>query len=245
MKRYAWLIVGIILCGGLAQAEVTVAKVFGDHMVLQRDIEVPVWGWADPGAKVTIEFAPRLGSGQGGQKKTTKADKAGKWMVRLDPMKASSKGRALVVREQGGADAKSGITFTNVVVGEVWLCSGQSNMSFTMGKGRDVLKEGCATANFPLIRHIAVGGKFSTKKAKDLAGGSAWKVCTPKSVRGFTAVGFFFGRKVHQETDLPVGLIHSSVGGTQIEPWTPAEGFALVPELGRLREQTFGADEGA
>jgi len=188
----------VVLCTSAAQAEVTVSKVFGDHMVLQRDIEVPVWGWAEPGEEATVEFA--------GQKKSAKADKSGKWMVRLAPLKASAEGSALVVRgkESGVREQEAGVTFTNVVVGEVWLCSGQSNMSFTMGKGRDVLKEARDTANFPLIRHIAVGGRFSVKKARDLPGGSAWKVCTPKSVGGFTAVGFFFGRKIHQETDLPV-----------------------------------------
>jgi sialate O-acetylesterase len=92
MKRYAWLMVGVVFCAFTAQAEVSVSKVFGDHMVLQRDIDVPVWGWADPGEKATVEF--------GTQKKSTKADKTGKWMVRLDPMQASSEGRALVVRSQ-------------------------------------------------------------------------------------------------------------------------------------------------
>ena len=90
MKRYVWLIIGVVFCAFTAQAEVTVSKVFGDNMVLQRDIDVPVWGWADPGEKVTIEFAPRPGAGQAGQKKSTKAYKTGKWLVRLDPMQASS-----------------------------------------------------------------------------------------------------------------------------------------------------------
>ena len=251
MKRiYILMTMAVVLCASAVLADVTVSKVFGDHMVLQRDIEVPVWGWAEPGEEATVEFA--------GQKKSAKADKTGKWMVRLAPLKASSKGGALVVRGPSFAKASSsaeatadmtagmqgaGVTFTNVVVGEVWLCSGQSNMSWTMGRCASILKEEMDTADFPLIRHIAVGGGFSVKKASDLPDGSAWKVCTPKSVGGFTAVGFFFGRKIHQETDLPVGLIHSAVGGTQIEPWTAAEGFALVPELEHLRKQTAGAEE--
>ena len=110
MKRYAWLMVGVVFCAFTAQAEVTVSKVFGDHMVLQRDIEVPVWGWADPGEEATVEFA--------GQKKSAKADKSGKWTVRLAPLKASAEGSALVVRGKGGAGAETGGTFTNVVVGE-------------------------------------------------------------------------------------------------------------------------------
>ncbi len=253
MKRYAGLMVGVVCCAFTAQAGVTVSKVFGDHMVIQRDIDVPVWGWADPGEEATVEF--------GGQKKKTKADKSGKWMVRLDPMQASSEGRALVVRssipelvsggqgtgggsqESGVEEQESGVTFTNVVVGEVWLCSGQSNMDWNMGRCKSILQESLDTADFPLIRHITVGGHFSRKQARDLPDGSSWKVCTPKTVSGFTAVGFFFGRKLHQEINVPIGLIKSAVGGTKIEPWTPPEGFASVPELGSLREQTIGAEE--
>jgi sialate O-acetylesterase len=257
MRRVA-LVLALVFCAVVAQAEVTVSKVFGDHMVLQRDIEVPVWGWAEPGEEATVEF--------GGQKKSAKADKTGKWMVRLDAMKASNEGRALVVRDQGagvrdqeagvrsqesggrsqesgGSEQEAGVTFTNVVVGEVWLCSGQSNMEWTMGGSKSILKEAIDTADFPLIRHINVGGRWSIKKAKDLPGGSSWKVCTPRNVGGFTAVGFFFGRKLHQEINVPIGLIKSAVGGTRIEPWTPVEGFASVPELESLREQTVGAEE--
>ena len=232
MKHILSVVLVVVCCACAAQAEVTVSKMFGDHMVLQRDIDVPVWGWADPGEEVTVEF--------GGQKKMALADKASKWMVRLAAMDASSKGRALTVTSSTG---KKNLAFKDVLVGEVWLCSGQSNMSFGMDGCRGILKEAIDTANFPLIRHIAVGGHFSVKKAKDLPTGSSWKVCTPKTVNGFTAVGFFFGRKIYQETDLPVGLIHSSVGGTQIEPWTPVEGFALVPELRGLRKQAAGAEE--
>jgi sialate O-acetylesterase len=232
MKHILSVALLVVFCACAAQAEVTVSKMFGDHMVLQRDIEVPVWGWADPGEEVTVEF--------GGQKKSTLANNAGKWMVRLAPMDASSKGRSLTVTSSTG---KKNVAVNDVLVGEVWVCSGQSNMSFGMGSCTSILKQAIDTANFPLIRHIAVSGHFSAKKAKDLPAGSTWKVCTPKTVSGFTAVGFFFGRKVFLETGLPVGLIHSSVGGTQIEPWTPAEGFALVPELEGLRKQTVGAEE--
>jgi len=230
MKRYAWLTAGIILCCGVAQAEVTVSRVFGDHMVLQRGIKVPIWGWADPGEKVTVEFA--------GQEKTARPNEAGKWMVRLSSMKASAEGRRLVVKGRGAE-----ITFTNVAVGEVWLCSGQSNMAFTMGACKSVLQEALDTAEFPLIRHITVGGGWSVAKAKDLAHNASWQVCTPKTVSRFSAVGFFFGRKLHQEIGVPIGLITSAVGGTRIEPWTPGEGFALVPELRGLRDQAVDAEE--
>ena len=231
MKRCAWLLMTLVLCAGAAQAEVTVSRVFGSHMVLQRDIDVPVWGWADPGETVTVEFA--------GQKKAVKANKAGKWMVRLAPMDANAIGQPMTV-----TDAKSGkkITLDDVLIGEVWICSGQSNMQWTVGSSKALLHESIKAANLPLIRHIRVDGRFSTKKAKDLQPNAAWKVCTPETVGGFTGAGFFFARKINKETGLPVGLIHSSVGGTRIEPWTPAEGFAAVKELPTLKKQTANAD---
>ena len=232
MKHLFSVVMVVVFCACAAQAEVTVSKVFGDHMVLQRDIDVPVWGWADPGEEVTVEF--------GGQKKIDKADKAGKWMVRLAPMDASSKGRDLMVTSTTG---KKNVAYKDVLVGEVWVCSGQSNMDWNTGGCASILKEAIDTADFPLIRHITVGGHFAIKKAKDLPASASWKVCTPKTVGGFTAVGFFFGRKLHQEINVPIGLIKSAVGGTRIEPWTPVEGFVSVPELGRLREQAVGAEE--
>ena len=232
MKHLLSVVLVVVFCACAAQAEVTVSKMFGDHMVLQRDIDVPVWGWADPGEKVTVEF--------GGQKKTATADKSGKWMVRLAPMDASAKGRALTVTSSTG---KKNFLFKDVLVGEVWVCSGQSNMDWNVGGCASILKKEIDTADFPLIRHIGLRGHFAIKKAKDLPRGSAWKVCTPKTVKGFTAVGFFFGRKLQQELDVPVGLIKSAVGGTRIEPWTPSEGFASVPELVALRKQAVGAEE--
>jgi sialate O-acetylesterase len=217
MKRQGWMIGVVIFCAFTAQAEVTVSKVFGDHMVLQRGIEVPVWGWADPGEEVTVKF--------GGRKQSAKADKSGKWLVRLKPMKASSKGRILSVQE--GADAKTTIKFTDVLVGEVWLCSGQSNMDYEVGGGRrgkrSLLAKFDAEAEYPAIRHFTVPEKSAVLPQNDMAAGAGWQVCSPATVARFTAAGYFFGRMLHTGTDLPVGLISSAVGGTRIESWTPAK----------------------
>ena len=217
MKRQVWVIGVVMFCALAAQGEVTVSKVFGDHMVLQRGIEVPIWGWADPGEEVTVEF--------GGRKQKTKTDKSGKWLVRLKPMKASTKGRILSI--QGGADAKSKIKFTDVLVGEVWLCSGQSNMDYEVAGGRrgkrNLLAKFDAEAEYPAIRHFTVPEKSAVLPQDDMAAGAGWQVCSPETVAHFTAAGYFFGRMLHQRTDLPIGLICSAVGGTRIESWTPAE----------------------
>jgi len=198
----ATLLVLAILCGPAAGvfADLTLPAVFGDNMVLQRGIPVPVWGQAGPGEKVTVTFA--------GQTKQGTAGKDGKWKVVLDAMKASPEGRVLTVASSVD-NQKS--TFENVVVGEVWVCSGQSNMAFRVG-GVVNAKEEVAAAKFPLIRSLNFrGGR---------GGGKGWMVCSPQTAGGFTGTGFFFGRKIHLELKVPVGLINSSVGGTPIEAWT-------------------------
>ena len=142
MKRKCILMtMAVVFCAAVAQAEVTVAKVFGDNMVLQRDMEVPVWGWADPGEKVTVQFA--------NQKKSAEADKTGKWMIRLDPMPANAKGRTLVVTAAGG---NRKLEIGNVLVGEVWLCSGQSNMEWLVKQSEGADEAGQRAKNHSQIR---------------------------------------------------------------------------------------------
>ena len=214
------VVLAAVLCTSVALAEVRMPALFSDHMVLQRDIKVPVWGWAEPGEKVTVMFA--------GQRKNAKADKNGKWMVRLAPLKASAEGRALVVRDQ-----EAGVTFTNVVVGEVWLCTGQSNMDYEFAGGRrgerNLLAEFDAEANYPAIRHFAVPETSAVGEQDDMANASGWQVCSPATVKAFSAVGYFYGRLIHKETGVPVGLITSAVGGTKIEAWARAQELSKVP----------------
>ena len=186
-------------------AAVTLPRIFGHDMVLQRGQAVPVWGKADPGEEVTVFFA--------GQRVTAKADTGGKWKLVLAPLEASAEGRPFTVNQ---------IVYTNVVVGEVWFCSGQSNMEFTMSSRRKVKdwEKEVAAANWPLIRHFNVDHKVSEIPLDDVS--ATWVDTTPETIPPQSAVAFFFGETLHRELKVPVGLINSSWGGTRIEPWTPA-----------------------
>lgn len=175
---------------------------FSDHMVLQRDMPVPVWGWADAGEAVTVTIA--------GQSKSTKAGPDGKWSVRLDKLE---QGGALTMEVKG----KNTVTIRDVLVGEVWLASGQSNMAMTVGASNNAKQE-IATAKFPEIRSFLVP-RVPAETPQENCGGK-WVVCTPESVGPFSAAAYFFGRELHQSLGTPVGLINSSYGGTAIEAWT-------------------------
>lgn len=187
---------------------------FSDHGVLQRGCVVPVWGWAEPGAKLTVRFA--------GQTKEAVAGADGKWKILLDPMEASAEGRALVV--EGG---ESRVEAKDVLVGDLWLCSGQSNMEMGMtGCNED---EEISKANYPDIRLITVPHGVAYKPQETFSGN--WKPCSPKSLReGFSAAAYFFGKKLHQELNVPIGLIHSSWGGTMIEAWMSGRSLKAFPQ---------------
>ena len=183
------------------EADVKLPAVVGANMVLQRDISVPVWGWADSGEEVSVKFA--------GQTKATKADADGHWMVRLDPLKAGGPQTLTVA-------GKNTITLENVLVGEVWICSGQSNMGMTVGRSNDAEKE-IASAKYPSIRLFGVPLLGTQEPQYDCKG--AWSECSPETVGNFSAAGYFFGREVHKEIDVPVGLINCSWGGSSCEAW--------------------------
>ncbi|MEI8043838.1 MAG: sialate O-acetylesterase [Verrucomicrobiota bacterium] len=201
----------------LSAAEFKLASIFTDHAVLQRDAPVPVWGWADAGTEVTVEFA--------GQRKTISADANGKWMVRLDPLKASAEPGTLTVT---AAHATASIVLKDILVGEVWLGSGQSNMALAVKQANDFEKEKSA-ANLPGVRMFKEeSGPAGAAKA-DSKGN--WTVCTPDTVGGFSATLFFFGREIHRALGVPVGLINSSVGGTPIERWIAPEAQRATPAL--------------
>ena len=201
----------------LHAAELKLAAVFSDHMVLQCGKAVPVWGWADPGGKITVEFA--------GQAKAVTADSAGKWQVKLDPMPASAEPRTMVVKSTIG---NSQSTISDVLVGEVWLGSGQSNMGVSVGGSRDFEKE-AAAANLPLIRMFREDSKTAETPQANATG--TWVVCSPQTVAGFSAVLYFFGRELRRELKVPVGLINSSLGDTAIQSWIAADVQAKIPEL--------------
>lgn len=202
-------------------AEVKVPNVLGSGMVLQREMPVPVWGWADADEKVTVTF--------GEQTKTATADKDGKWMVKLDALKASDKGATLTIK------GTNTITLNDVLVGEVWICSGQSNMEWALRSSMNAREE-IAAAQHPNLRLFNVPG-HTTSPMPQREGKGSWQTCSPRSVPGFSAVGYFFGRRLQKELGVPVGLIGSNWGGTRIEPWTTLAGFESVPQLKNIADQ--------
>ena len=198
-----------------AQAETKLPSILGSHMVLQQGAACPIWGWDDAGTEVTVSF--------GDQTHTAKAGKDGRWQVKLTAMKASAKGRALTVK------GSSTVKLEDVLVGEVWLCSGQSNMEWTVSRSTNAKQE-IAAAKHPLIRHIKIPHQLSNQPRDNMNAGG-WQPCTPKVAGNFTAVGYFFARHLQGGINVPIGLIGSNWGGTRIEPWTPPVGFKSVPGL--------------
>lgn len=184
-----------------ATAEVSLPSIFGDHMVLQQGQANPVWGWGSPGEAVTVAIA--------GQTKTAKVNDQGKWSVKLDPLKVGGPHK-LVIK------GKNEVTFSDVLVGEVWLCSGQSNMEWPVRAANDPDLE-TAAANFPKIRLITVPKVGTQQPQEDFDG--KWQVCSPETAGDFSAVGYFFGRQLHQTLDVPVGLIDNAWGGSSCEAW--------------------------
>ena len=190
------------------RADVSLPHVFGNDMVLQSGQRVPVWGKAAPGERVTVSFA--------GQSVSSVAGADGRWRVDLKPLAVNADGAEFRVK---GANE---IVFTNVVVGEVWFCSGQSNMEFTMSARRKVKdwEKEVAAAKWPNIRHFHPPHKVAAEPLDDVA--ANWLPTTPETIPPQSAVAFFFGETLHKELKVPVGLINCSWGGTRIEPWTPA-----------------------
>jgi sialate O-acetylesterase len=204
---------------------------FSDRMVLQRDQPVPVWGRAKPNESITVEFAGKTAS--------TRAGADGKWLVRLDPLPASREGRDLVVRSSG---EKEMLRFADILVGDVWLCSGQSNMHFTMKNVADAASEIPAARN-PDIRFFYTEPQFAQSPADSATG--EWQPVSPETVSRCSAVAYFFARDLQKQIGVPVGLLLSSVGGTRIETWMPIEtltGLGLGQQL-IAKWKNLSADE--
>jgi sialate O-acetylesterase len=207
------LLLALILAAPL-HAKTRFAGIFGEQMVLQQEQPVPVWGWAEPGEKVTVTFA--------GQQKAATADADGKWMVKLDKLRANAEASPLT------AAAAETVTITNVVVGEVWLCGGQSNMGLALSDCFNATEE-IAAANDPQFRFAAVGSGGSVVPAPDIAP-AKWRVSTPETAASFAGTAYFFGRALRRELKVPVGLIEFDRGATGIEGWVPLEGYRLCKE---------------
>ena len=216
-------------------AVVRPAHVFADHMVLQRERPVPVWGTAPAAAEVVVEFADRSTAARAG------AD--GRWCVTLAPLAASAAGRDLVVR--AGADR---VVLRDVVVGEVWLAGGQSNMAYTAGQMAARLPEGkelVAAADLPGVRLCRIADADAPEPRPDLAARATWDVATPAAVAGHSAVALVFARRLHRELGVPVGVVDCSRGGTPIEPFIPAGAFVGHPTLERLAALAGAGDVAA
>ncbi|OAM87507.1 sialate O-acetylesterase [Termitidicoccus mucosus] len=202
----------LFICSSRIHADVTLAPLFRDNTVLQRDKPVPIWGKADPGEKVNVSFNR--------QTQTAVTDNHGRWRVQLAAMPASSTPAKLTVQ------GKNTLTIQNVLVGEVWLCSGQSNMEWLVKDSLNAEQE-IAAADFPQIRHFRVPHVAAVSPQGDC--GSTWTVCSPASAGAYSAAAYYFGRELCRQLGVPIGLINSSWGGTQIESWMSPAGLAGDP----------------
>ncbi|HEX7898826.1 MAG TPA: sialate O-acetylesterase [Planctomycetota bacterium] len=207
--RFASLLLALLVSAA-PSAETKLSTLFTDGMVLQRDLACPVWGTAAPGAEVAVEIA--------GQKKSAKADADGKWSLKLDPLAAGGP-HELKIGER---------VIKDVLVGEVWVCSGQSNMEWSVNASLNPAEEKAAAVH-PKLRLFTVPKKQADAPVTDIP--SAWKVCGPETVGSFSAVAYFFGRDLQKAIDVPVGLIHTSWGGTAAELWTKNQILAGNSEL--------------
>jgi sialate O-acetylesterase len=191
---------------------------FSDRAVLQRERPVAIWGWAAPGAAVTVALS---GSGLVADPVIAKAADNGRWQAAIGPFAAGGPYTLAVSAGERKAEAK------DILIGDVWLCGGQSNMEFAVSKAKDFETEK-AKADLPQVRHLSVPMNFADTPQETFRG--AWQVCTPDSVGRFTAVGYFMARTLHADLGIPIGLVHSSVGGTYAEAWTSAEALATLPD---------------
>ncbi len=225
-KHKSWWRHICVLCFSLlllpsVRAELTLPNVIADHMVLQQQMSNPIWGWDTAGTKITVTFA--------GRTYTTTTGDDGRWQVTLAPQPANATPQELIV------EGSTKRVIQDVLIGEVWLCSGQSNMEMGIGMVQNGAEE-IAHADYPDVRLLMVQNRWTPQPQTNIEGD--WKACSPKSIaeggwNGFSATAYFFGRELRQKLGVPVGLIEPDWGGTRIESWTAPEGFAAVPALKR------------
>src|ERR1041385_2177083 len=207
-------------------ANVTLPDVLSSSMVLQRDQRIPIWGKADPGESVTVTFNRHS--------KTVVADKDGKWLVRLNSLHANATPSTLTVQ------GKNKIELTDILVGEVWLVAGQSNMQRLLSETANG-DAAIAAANHPLIRLFNVSRQVAFKHAPPPL--AVWQACTPESVKPFSAAGYYFAVELQKDLNIPIGVINSSYGGSQAEAWTPVEYLLASDDLRPTVERTKIWDE--
>ncbi|OIR13162.1 hypothetical protein GALL_55470 [mine drainage metagenome] len=203
-------------------ANVSLPKIFADDMVLQRNKPIRIWGTASASEKISVQFNKQI--------KNTKADKSGNWFLFLDEENAGGPFQLIVIGENK-------ITFNNILVGEVWICSGQSNMELQLAGWTKVdhSDEEIKAANYPQIRQFEVPKTISTNLKNDLSDG-AWKVCNPATAGNFSAVAYFFAKELYKQLKVPIGIINSTMGGTQIESWISKNAFKKNNEFKKIAD---------
>ena len=221
MKKYSILLFIALIASVTARADVSLPDVIGNSMVLQQKQVIPVWGTAEPGEAVTVTF--------GKISKTAVADANGRWRVDLGKLSSNSSTQTMTIA------GKNTIVLKDILVGEVWLVAGQSNMQWRLPESEGGA-EATAAANHPNIRLFNVSREAAFKKRTGKL--ADWAACTPESVKEFSAAGYYFGVELEKELKVPIGLINSSYGGSQAEAWTPVEYLLANPDLKATVERT-------
>jgi sialate O-acetylesterase len=232
MKFRALFLATACLLAVSARADLRLPAFFSDHMVFQRDAPIPVWGWADSGTEVVAQLGPDKAKAV-----TAKAGDDGRWSVKLPAAPATATGLDFSVSAGGKT-----ITLKDVLVGEVWLCSGQSNMEWSVARCGDAEKE-IAEATRPTIRLYTVKRATSSEPLRELQG--SWEVCSPETVKDFSATAYYFGRELSRHLGVPIGLVHSSWGGTPVEAWIAPQDLREEPRAQSLLakwEERIAAD---
>jgi sialate O-acetylesterase len=214
MKKIV-LFVAILFLSIESDALVKLPGIFTDHMVLQRNVPLQIWGTASPNERISLIFHR--------QQKTVNADEQGNWKVMLTAEKAGGPYQLIV-------KATNTITLNDILVGEVWVCSGQSNMEWPLELAKNA-KEEISNANYPQIRHIKITRNTNLETQDDILPGNSWQVCNSENAGSFTAVGYFFARKMYKELNIPIGLINSTWGGTNAETWISKTGFSGMKDF--------------
>jgi len=241
MRMTRWLLLAAVvgfLTPATSRADLKVPALFTDNMVLQRGVPVPVWGTADPGDEIFITFEQKTPDGKREEGKAVITGKDGKWIVKIGPYPVGGEPGTLTIRGPEKKEAPKGkdapkvkapissVVCKNVLVGEVWICSGQSNMQWEMYRSTLEPEKNIAEAKYPEIRLFMVPRKAAATPQPDVE--AKWTACTPETVKDFSAVAYFFGRHLYQKLKVPIGLINTSYGGTPAEAWTSRE--ALLGE---------------
>ncbi|HXI24668.1 MAG TPA: sialate O-acetylesterase [Pyrinomonadaceae bacterium] len=220
------ILISLTVGSSAARANVSLPDVISDAMVLQQNQKAPIWGKADPGENITVKFA--------GQTKTATASADGKWLIKLNPMRANATPATMIISGQNTIELK------NILVGEVWFVAGQSNMQRLLSETANG-EAAIAAADHPTIRLFNVSRQVAFKHAKPPL--ATWQACSPKTVKEFSAAGYYFGVELENDLHVPIGLINSSYGGSQAEAWTPVEYLLASDDLRPTVERTKMWDE--